>query len=89
MNEDIEVGDIISKMYGYSMTAYKFYRVERITGRSMFLQEIGKTIVDGDYMTPKIIPNPKELKGDVIRKSLNSYVGNKWDGKPLQEDCWD
>lgn len=89
MNEDIKVGDIISKMYGYSMTVYKFYRVERITGRSMFLQEIGKTIVDGDYMTPKVIPNPKELKGDVIRKSLNTYVGNKWYGKPLQEDRWD
>ena len=90
-NTKFKVGDIIARCYGYSMVLYTFYKVLRLTDKSIIIQEydsqIDKSTTDG--FRPLVIPNFNMPKGKPIRKSLKTYIGNLWDGKPCQEDHLD
>lgn len=85
-----EVGAVYVYNYGYSMTLYKFFRIERMTDKSIFIQEFHAEIVRAeDCFRPYVMPDFSRPKGKLIRKSITSYIGGLWDGAPRQEDHLD
>lgn len=87
-NENIRQGDIIVESYGYSMTLYNFWRVVRLSEKSMWLQKLPK-LSDGDFMEPNVRPDCTSFSGEVVRKSRKTYIGWVWDGKSCTENHWD
>lgn len=90
-NTQFKPGDIIARCYGYSMILYSFFKVVRVSDKSIFLQEYESKIHPDtdDGFRPLVVPDLDKPKGKLIRKSLTTYIGNLWDGKPCQEDHLD
>lgn len=85
-----EVGAVYVYNYGYSMILYKFYRIERMTDKSIFIQEFNTEVVRAeDCFRPYVMPDFNRPKGKLVRKSITSYIGSLWDGTPRQEDHLD
>jgi len=91
MSEVYNVDDVIAKCYGYSMVLYSFYKVVRVTDKSIFLQEYDSKFHPStrDCFRPLVVPDFDRPKGKIIRKKIGSYLGSVWDGKPCQEDHLD
>ncbi|MCC9261543.1 MAG: hypothetical protein K8V75_04090 [Methanobrevibacter woesei] len=90
-NTQFKPGDIIERCYGYSMVLYTFYKVIRVTDKSIMLQEYESKVHPDttDGFRPLVEPDFSKPKGKIIRKGLKTYIGNLWDGKPCQEDHMD
>lgn len=90
-NTKFKSGDIIERCYGYSMVLYAFYKVVRVSDKSIFLQEYEKMIHPdtNDGFRPYVVPDFTKPIGKVVRKGLRTYIGNLWNGKPRQEDHLD
>lgn len=90
-HDDMRVGDVYAYCWGYSMILYKFFKVVNITDKSVMLQEYDSKTDPSttDGWRPLVVPDFNSPIGKPKRKSLKSYFGTKWDGKPCQEDHWD
>lgn len=90
-NSNLKPGTVISRCYGYSMVLYSFFKVVRVSDKSIFLQEYESKIHPdtNDGFRPLVVPDFDRPKGKIVRKSLTTYIGNVWDGKPCQEDHLD
>lgn len=90
-NSDLKPGTIISRCHGYDMTYYTFFKVVRVSDKSIFLQEYESKVHPDtdDGFRPLVVPDFDRPKGKVIRKGITSYIGNVWGGKPLRENLLD
>lgn len=90
-NTQFKPGDIIECCWGYSMVLFKFFKVIRVTDKSIMLREYESKVHPDtdDGFRPLVVPDFSNPKGKIIRKSLKTYIGNLWDGKPCQEDHMD
>jgi len=52
----IGVGDVIHTSWGHSMTLHDFYRVEKVTPKTVVLQLLKKRVVGGGGMWPVVQP---------------------------------
>jgi len=95
--QDVEIGDILSRMSGAGMTQWHYYRVIRKTGSSVWLEALAVKRISGDGWTGKCIPTEEVIKDqDVDGKrfqlgykydkhvvcSVNGHSCYYWDGKP-------
>lgn len=95
--EDVEVGDILYRVGGYSMTYYDYYKVIERKKKSIKLQNIGEKSISGDGWSGKCIPantpqNDQYVDGKLFRIgykyakdvvcSVNGHSLYYWDGKP-------
>jgi len=95
--QEVEVGDILYRVGGYSMTYYDYYKVIDKKKASIKLQNIGVKNISGDGWSGKCIPanNPEKdqyVDGKLFRIgykygkdvvcSVNGHSCYYWDGKP-------
>ena len=103
-NKKLEVGTILTKSWGYSMTIVQYYVVVRRTHVTAWVQEIEKNIVDDNgkgngTATPHL--SAKEI-GPVTRHKIHQdsddgeYLRDPdlngmriWDGRPKYYNTWD
>ena len=90
----LEVGTILRRSWGYEQTNVNFYVVDRVTKTMVTFHEVGKTLIDGDGWTGRVVPNTDEATGEPIRRKfhrsgsngeiwirMNSYSGARvWSG---------
>ena len=58
-----KVGDIVYGLWGYSISRPRFYKIDRITPKTLFLTKIKGKVVEGSYNTQY-----KEIPTDQIDK---------------------
>lgn len=103
-SQDVQVGDILTCTWGYSMTLVDFYKVIERKKASIKLVNLKDIIVDGDGMSGKVVPtNETEpdqyVDGKLFRIGtkwskdivcqVNGHSVYYWDGKPKTFDRWD
>lgn len=99
--KDVQVGDILVRISGYSMILVNFYRVIERKNASIRLEELDQTVVSGQggyqgtsVPVNKVIAN-KEVDGKLFRFSkygicqINGHYCNYWNGKPVGFDYMD
>lgn len=83
----VEVGTIFVSSWGYDQTNVDFYRVARIspTGKTVWLQPIGKTIVPGSegFMSEQVVPSdtfdPEPDPKRLLRRKLSpGWCNDGW-----------
>lgn len=85
----VEAGRIYVETCGYSVTYYKFWKVLRVTDKSMIVQQYAKKHYSGNYMNQCVVADLNTPVGKPRRFKLNKYIGHVWDGTPQEEDHWD
>ena len=101
---DVEVGDILYQIGGYSMTYYDYYKVIDKKNKSIKLASLGEKIVDGDGWRGRCIPDnnivpDRDVDGKLFRIGakynnkvvcqVNGHACYYWDGKPDSFDRMD
>lgn len=91
----VEVGDVVVDVWGYSMTIVDFYKVIRMTEKSIFVVPIGsKEVGEGGYLSGRVIADTEKVGTEVscMRKrigyrgqqvfngTLKSATGSKLEG---------
>lgn len=101
--EEVEVGDILYCIWGYSMTIAQFYKVISRTKSSVKLRELESRIVSGDGWQGTCVPTDEEKDNQYVDgKSLriksysegmvcriNDHSCYYWDGTPKSFDRLD
>jgi hypothetical protein len=88
----VQVGDIFSCSWGYSMTIVDFYQVQKTTAKGVYLREIAKEEMHDGNFGGKCIPKKDQYisedvifrrlkKGKVLKLSTYKFA-YLWDGKP-------
>ena len=97
----LKVGDILYSSWGYDQTNVDFYQIKEVRGKNVIIQEIGKTVVEGEGSpSERVTADPAHVTGAPMLKrpqgsgkhvyvkvhsSANAYP---WDGKPLHQTGW-
>lgn len=70
VREEVKIGDIFYHSYGYEQTNVNFYKVARVTSKTIFCEELSSEYVEeiGHNMSGKVKPT-----GEVISGSLQSF----------------
>lgn len=85
----IEVGTIFTSQWGYEQTNVSFYRVVRVTSKTVTLEKLANVITEEGNMRGKVIPGEtatgkqfrRSLRGE--RVSICSFeYARLWDGTP-------
>lgn len=96
-NGSLEVGHILSDIWGYSMTIVDFYEVVGKRGRTIVqLRELAQEVVSGEPgYQGTVVPKPGEYVGEVIERRVTGSNGRPgvkicdvkrpslWNGKPV------
>ena len=67
MNEHtVEVGDIFGASWGYDQTNVDFYKVVRVSAKSVWVVRIGAKVVPGteEFMSARLRPDPDVVIND-------------------------
>lgn len=98
---DVEVGDILCRSWGYSMTIVDFYRVTKRTKSSIQIEELEYEIVDGNGMQGSCVPiNVVKPNSKIEKKNyrildygpvckIDSHGAYYWSGTPKAFDHLD
>lgn len=89
MKENINVGDVLVQITGYSMYIAEFYLVLKKTDKSITIQKCAKKTIGGDGFRPEVIPDKDNFVEKARCVRLSKYHGRIWDGKPITEDWLD
>lgn len=93
MSNKYEPGKIYALSAGYSMLYYKYYLVDRVSDKSVWVTELESKFAgtaDGGYNQQYYtVPDITRPKGKSKAYRLTKYLGSEWDGKPLYEDHMD
>lgn len=92
-------GDILVCKFGYNCTLVEFFKIIKMTEKTVTVVEIESKIVeDDDYgQAGKVIPTDNVI-GSPIRRKIGEYQNIKldsykyayiWDGKPVDFDTYD
>lgn len=86
-----EVGQVYAHNYGYSICAYEFFQIVRMSKSSMWLQELGKKWVSGDGQQGMVVCTMQPLPDKPLQMvRLNRYIGSLYkEGEQLYEDHMD
>lgn len=86
-----EVGQVYAHNYGYSICAYEFFQIVRMSKSSMWLQELGKKWVSGDGQQGMVVCTMQPLPDKPLQMvRLNKYIGSLYkEGEQLYEDHCD
>ena len=99
-----KVGDILSCVWGYSMTIVDFYRVVKVLPSSVKIEKLQPKRVSGDSFGGTCVPTDKAIKSGVDGKTyrvlftgdgepclkIESYAyARPWDGLPKMFDHMD
>jgi len=57
LNMQVKKGDILSGSWGYSMTLWSFYRVEKVTPKQVVLAELKSNTLGGQMWHLKVEPS--------------------------------
>lgn len=90
-NEEVKVGDIYAECFGYSMILFNFYKVMKVSDKSVWLQELTKKVTEDttDCFRPYVVAGEPKPDTPVKCVRRTKYIGSKWNGQPLQEDHLD
>jgi hypothetical protein len=70
----IEVGEILSASWGYSMTLVDFYQVIKKTAKTITVAEIASEFTDPSrYSGSHVMPVVGQFIGEPIRRTVKSY----------------
>ena len=104
LGTEVEVGDIVTSTWGYSMTLVDFYKVIDKKKASIKLQHLETKPVEGGQGRGKLVPidvvkPDKEVDGKLFRIGVKwdnkivckvkGHYADYWDGKPKSYDTWD
>lgn len=86
-----EVGQVYAHNYGYSICAYEFFQIVRVSKSSMWLQELGKKWVSGDGQQGMVVCTMQPVPNKSLQMvRLNKYIGSLYkEGEELYEDHMD
>lgn len=102
--QDVQVGDILVRHSGYSVTLVDFYRVIERTKACVRLAELENKTVDGDPSMGHVIPTETIVKNNTVDGKLfrigvkwakdvvcqvSDHACYYWNGKPQYIDTWD
>lgn len=66
---ELEVGDVLSAMWGYEQTNMNYYLVTKLIGKTMVeVVEIGMFSESTEFMQADVAPNPANIIGEPMRK---------------------
>jgi hypothetical protein len=97
--EEIKVGDIMESSWGYDQTNVDFFKIVKMTGKTIWIQPVkSKFVSESGFMSNTVVPTD-EIKTQTIfsnliqcrlnkfgRFSINGQFGlGKWDGTPMLE----
>ncbi len=103
MNTNInpaQVGDILDSLWGYEQTNVDFYKVVKVTPKTISIVPIGKKLVEcTGWGSTTVIPDPEIVKGEAIQRRVRAYddtyyisldysSASKWNGKPITETSY-
>ena len=85
-----EIGQVYAYNYGYSICAYEFYKIVRLSKSSMWLQELGKKWVSGDGQQGEVVCTYHPIPDKPLKMCrLDKYIGSLYNGEELYEDHCD
>lgn len=87
-NQDVHVGDILHRSWGYSMVLNDFYQVVKESKGMLWVREIADRYTDSssDGWQGYVVPIKDQFKGETVKAMKRSAAPSKWDGKPHFED---
>lgn len=63
----IKVGDILTSTWGYSMQIVDFYKVTKVTPKTLTLTEIGaKENTQTGFLRGTVMPDPDHIKTEIV-----------------------
>ncbi|MCF0125569.1 MAG: hypothetical protein HUJ68_07425 [Clostridia bacterium] len=66
MDLNVKVGDVCVGYFGYSMSIYDFFRVTKITDKSISFEKLKKSaLVGSDCFRPKVVPTYTFENGNI------------------------
>lgn len=72
---DLKTGDVVYSSWGYEQTNIDFYKVSRMTEKTIWFLPIESEVVKNvAFEVDKVIPKPDEVIGDEIRKKRARYI---------------
>ena len=102
--QDVQVGDILVRNWGYSMVLVDFYKVIERKKASVKLAKLENKVVDGDPSRGHVVPGDsivenKTVDGKLFRIGVkwskevvcqvDGHTVHYWNGKPQYVDTWD
>jgi hypothetical protein len=88
MNEQIKIGSIFAMSWGYDQTNVNFFQVTRMSGKGVFVREIGQKGVENTqgFMCQRVIPIPDQFLDNSQWTAKQSFQGNPELFRRLQPD---
>lgn len=90
MTHSVKIGDMFSMSWGYDQTNVNYFQVTRVTGKGVYVREIGAKSVENTqgFMCEQVVPNPNSF----LERS--QWCGGFEDGNPetfrkIQFSQWD
>lgn len=69
----LEVGDILSAVWGYEQTNYNYYEVTKVIGKAMVeIREVKQMIQETEWMQGKCAPQSGEYIGEPMRRKATN-----------------
>ena len=90
-----KVGDILASSWGYEQTNVDFYKVTKVTAKSVKIEQVGTTETDTGFLTGTAVPALDNTVGEPSTRRFYSIGDGRygcrltsfssaylWDGKP-------